>query len=1630
MFGTGGFQKNINVVVGGNASAYIRQIGMATATTKGFKLGVAAAGAAVVALSAVLIGKAVRAAANFEQAMADVRAVTGATGDDFEALMDKAKELGKVTKFTMTDIGAGMEALGRAGFSTQEILGGVEGSAYLAAAGGISLGEAANISSKAIRALGLEASDAMRVADVFAAAAANANVDVTMLGESLKYVAPLARSAGFSLEETVAAIAKLGDVGIQGSMAGTSLRFAFAELLATSDEFKGKLSELGVTLEDITGPGGELLQFSDLLAVLNEAGVSTGQVIELMGKRAGPAITALVQENPALRDFVQMLEDAEGAAKKMADIRLDTLKGQLDILRGSWELFLVEVMSGNDVFKGFLRETLIPWVNKMVEWEEQTGTIKTALKDLFETITGGFEWILNHWRLIAGGIQAIVVAFLALTVAKIVTGIVTLTGAVTGLNVALAATPVGWMAALTALAAYLGTKIPEIYDIVVGQFGEGFNELTRGAETAQKVTQKMVDFLEQSTGEAADSILTNVIATESEMESLAEDLAQAQSEAIASLEAGTRLDAVVNAFDGAVREILAKHDILQEGVEKTYRNILETAVATWRELTGVEAGGFVEGMVSAARESAEQMRQLIADWRAAQAGVDAGGTPGAIAAAIMANEAEALKAQLESLTAEFGAMLNPTQDVIQQLADLAKAAERHPEIYTAIYDILQKSLTEQEALLAAQKALDIATGDTENAITYLKIALGMTESAADTAASSLFDAAGAASSLADALRAQTISQAGSILGTIDEMIATIQSGTQRTVEQVECPGGICPVDGQAMLTLDDTTGALVNETELTIGAVVDLTSEISGATGVISALRESLWGLGLGSSAVGQQVEQLYQQMQGYTEGMNPEKLLAEQQRAANEAQRAADEAKRQAEDVQREAQQQAEEAQRLAEQAAKDAAEALRSGFESKFTEPIARALATGDWMAAAKSVQAMARSFPELSQEAAAVSESLRAVGMEGISQVDVLRELTSMESGLASVLEDRMRLAELAGDFELVESLQQMKDAIDEMFSPEEVKTWKEKASEWLDKGWSSVIDALVAILPGKIGDLASTAVNAFTAALTNPLQALAYAIQFFVQFIDLLVTASQERLLAQLEEQRDALEEEKRLLEEQRDILQDQLSELSSAFDFYVDSLNRAGTVMDKIFSNFGPLGSVASVTMQAFIDSVKMLNLHGIDLLNQGMLMLTNFVSGLVDVVNNLIKRSDAYQAVQDESSRAWKAVSDLLGQFLWPLAALIKHILDWLGIQQDVNTAAEEALAEVGVPRIWKREFRRWQAAAPGEIVTGGGPGEVEIPEWATAIVEGLAEAIEGLLERYGITSWADLLERFRAGSERFWNYVNAHIPQLIAALGSIFSTIQNAIGGGIIDGIVRLMVRGFDWLINDAPTVVKNAVDFIGDVFDLLGDVWDWFEEQDWGEILGKIREKFDEFSETLEELETLTDIVTAIDGVTAELNDIETAIDEVASELDDVETAINDVESAIDSMKRGIVMAIAVVGGAITGALVAPIGLKWAGALLGAALGGIGAYIWQNIRGFQQGGIVPGRIGEPVLGLLHGQEEVLSYQQREQRGQAIIVENHNHFYVDGREVAFAAVDRTQHISKFQTGSKNSLAAQTRRTR
>lgn len=309
-------------------------------TAKGMKAATVAITGTAAALGGVAAA-AIKVGSDFESQMSRVKAISGATGEEFEQLKAQAMQLGADTSFSASQAAEGMENLAVAGFTTSEIMNAMPGLLNLAAASGEDLASSSDIAASTLRGFGLAASDAAHVADVLAANANRTNSSVADTGEAMKYIAPLARAAGLSLEETAAAIGIMANAGVNGSQAGTSLRGALSRLSKPTKDMSEAMDELGISFYDSNGKMKSLTEQVGMLRQATE-GMTDEQknnyLVTLYGQEALSGMLALINEGEgSLGELTEAYRSCDGEAQKAAETMQDNLSGALEQLGGSAE---------------------------------------------------------------------------------------------------------------------------------------------------------------------------------------------------------------------------------------------------------------------------------------------------------------------------------------------------------------------------------------------------------------------------------------------------------------------------------------------------------------------------------------------------------------------------------------------------------------------------------------------------------------------------------------------------------------------------------------------------------------------------------------------------------------------------------------------------------------------------------------------------------------------------------------------------------------------------------------------------------------------------------------------------------------------------------------------------------------------------------------------------------------------------------------------------------------------------------------------------------------------------------------------------------------------------------------------
>ncbi|WP_052474165.1 phage tail tape measure protein [Jeotgalibacillus alimentarius] len=296
------------------------------------------------------IGASVQVARNFEQAMARVKAISGATDAEFKRLEATARELGATTQYSASEAAEGMSYLAMAGFDVNETISAMPGVLNLAAASQQSLGVSADIVSNILSGFGMSAEQSGEAVDILVKTMSTANTDLPMLGDAMKYVAPVAASLGLSIEETAAAVGKMSDAGIQGSQAGTSLRAMLLALANPVGQTEKAFEALDISVQNADGsmkPIPELVgHIAGKLEGMGDA-QKTATAAQLVGTEAASGFLALLDVGEdTLADYTSELENAGGTAERVAKTQMDTLNGSFKEFQSALEEVGIKV--GNE----------------------------------------------------------------------------------------------------------------------------------------------------------------------------------------------------------------------------------------------------------------------------------------------------------------------------------------------------------------------------------------------------------------------------------------------------------------------------------------------------------------------------------------------------------------------------------------------------------------------------------------------------------------------------------------------------------------------------------------------------------------------------------------------------------------------------------------------------------------------------------------------------------------------------------------------------------------------------------------------------------------------------------------------------------------------------------------------------------------------------------------------------------------------------------------------------------------------------------------------------------------------------------------------------------------------------------
>lgn len=553
----------------------------------------------------------------FDDSMAGVAAVSGATGDDLEKLREKAKEMGSSTKFTASEAADAFNYMAMAGWKTEEMLGGIEGILSLAAASGTDLATTSDIVTDALTAMGYEAKDAGRLANVMAAASSNANTNVEMMGQTFQYAAPVVGALGYNMEDTAVAIGLMANAGIKGEKAGTALRSIMSRLAAPPKECATAMEELGIS---ITDNDGKMKSLNEVIGDMRTAfsnldeQEAAANAKHIAGQEAMSGLLAIVNAAPSdFEKLTKAVEESEGAAQSMSDTMLDTLGGDMTVLNSQIEGVRLTIY---EQFEPTLRDAVkkvqkwlgqVDWkafgkkasdaLKKVIDYGKRLGKqILPTLKKAFKVVVDVVKFAIKHFKTLVTVLGTALVVFKAIKAALAIKAAITaVTTAVAGLtagvglatkaqtvwNAAMASNPIGAVATAVGLLAggialLVGhnkaakdsteslTKKQKAQIEEIDKLTEYVNESTEAYKNLQEEQQKQISGKEKEFNyyddlwEELQSIVDQNGKVKEGYEGRAEFIATQLSEAF---------DIEVGLVDGVIQ----KYEELQTTVEETMR---------------------------------------------------------------------------------------------------------------------------------------------------------------------------------------------------------------------------------------------------------------------------------------------------------------------------------------------------------------------------------------------------------------------------------------------------------------------------------------------------------------------------------------------------------------------------------------------------------------------------------------------------------------------------------------------------------------------------------------------------------------------------------------------------------------------------------------------------------------------------------------------------------------------------------------------------------------------------------------------------------------------------------------------------------------------------------------------------
>ena len=514
---------------------------------------------AVTAPLAAIGGLGLNVAMNFESAMNQVSAVSGATGRDLENLEGIARELGAKTKFSATEAAEGMNFLSMAGFSVKQTMSALPATLDLAAAANIRLGEGADIVSNVMQGFGRKAGRTRETVDLLTKTFTSSNTNLKQLGDAMSYVAPVAKGFGQSMESTAAAVGLLSNAGIQGTRAGTGLRRVLSILAKKS-------GELGV---EVYNASGDMRPFVEILEDIEKQGLSSAEIMDLFGMRGGPVMqTLLARGSKALQDFTGDLSNAGGTAKDVAETQMKGMKGALTELKAAASEVAI---SFSEEFQGSV-ESLTDSVKGAAQW---LGNLDSTTKRWILSITG-IAAVIGP-VLIGLGLMASAVGNISKAVRVMKVLLTSTTGLVGALVTVVAAATIGFIRHKNAVKNYneVSKEMAEVTTAARQSIAKERGEVDRLISTLESEIssrEQKVEALDELRSIAPEFFKDLKIE-----KGLLGDLRDRQEDYNEALMKGAKIEAYKDKLTELHKEMIS---LKEEGSDKSFWNILEAVGRT------------------------------------------------------------------------------------------------------------------------------------------------------------------------------------------------------------------------------------------------------------------------------------------------------------------------------------------------------------------------------------------------------------------------------------------------------------------------------------------------------------------------------------------------------------------------------------------------------------------------------------------------------------------------------------------------------------------------------------------------------------------------------------------------------------------------------------------------------------------------------------------------------------------------------------------------------------------------------------------------------------------------------------------------------------------------------------------